>query len=713
MAVTAGRVPTHRVVEMRRALRHTAAVLCLALAAAACAEVSPEERALLDDTLDAIDMGDFDLGGSAAPGDDLSEEDFDEDEPWLDESAVDEAAVDGRRGPRPEITQFRCPFDRDATTAARCGMLELPGRGTDPDFTVEISFVRFSATGDEDDIRPDPVVYLHGGPGGAIIESADFWYDSIVRPHIETRDVILYDQRGAGRSSPLPLCRETSLASDPFYNEVAGHESLADDFLDALAECAERMRERDDVDLTAFDSAANAQDLVDLMWALGIDEYNLHGSSYGTRLAQTVMRDAPAGVRSLVLSGVYPTDVNLMGSVPTSLEGALQVVFDGCAASERCAKALPDPWASLESLVERLDRDPLPVSVATTATGTFDLAFDGTDLLNGLHSLLYVGYQAATIPDLLIDWLDGDLRRIERLARVSVFDHADVMVFVLVQCADEGAFTTPEALDRPLEHDFLRAADLAPSLNGTDSLRICAAWETGETPDPIEDEPVTWDAPTLLFSGAADPITPTEWARLLAERLPRGRLVTMADLSHDSDEGWCATSLIAEFVEQPDVLLDTSCAAYASHLVVDELAERFREPLSLGSTSSDFDGDGEWIDYEAPTWGSDRVDGAEIRWRALDQLDQTALILLDVGSDYEPVDHLPFGGRIPAWDREDRPDVPSGWTRHEMATTAGTLVRYSHSRSGVRLVLVLEPGEPEDLERLVLVPTATSIGDGS
>ncbi|MEZ5246229.1 MAG: alpha/beta hydrolase [Acidimicrobiales bacterium] len=688
---------------MRRALRHIAALAVVGLLTSACAEISADEQALLDQTVASLDTG------SRDPSTDLSEEEFDEDEPWLSADTADDVT---RRGPRPEIQQFRCPFDRTLTTTARCGKIELPGRGADPDYTIELSFVRFSATGSDDEKQPDPVVYLHGGPGGAILESADYWYDSIVRPHIATRDVILYDQRGAGRSTPLPSCRETGESSDRFYTEGARHDALRDDFLAALAECANRIRDNGDVDLTAFDSAANAQDLVDLMWALGIEEYNLHGSSYGTRLAQTIMRDAPEGVRSLVLSGVYPTDVNLMGSVPVSMESSLDAVFAGCAASERCAEALPDPWATLEALVRSLDADPMVVEVSTTASDTFTLVFDGTDLLNGLHSLLYVGFQAAGVPDLLIDWLDGDVRRIERLARVSVFDHSDITVFILVQCADEAAFATADLLARPLDHEFLRAADLAPSLNGVDSLTICAEWETGPT-DPIEDDPVTWDVPTLLLAGAVDPITPPEWAAAMAERLPRARLVNIADLAHDSDEGWCAEGLIGDFVREPEVLLDTSCAAFSDHLEVDEMAERFREPLSLVDHTQDFDGDSEAVVFDGPDWSPEWADDALILWRALDQLDQTALILLDVDSSYEVIDHLPFGGRIPDWEPRPVPGTPAGWERDEMVTTAGTMIRYTHDVSGVGLVLVLEPGEPDDLERLVLVPVARSIGGAS
>jgi len=698
---------------MRRPPRLLAVLVVTAAAATACADVSPEEQTLLEAASDSIDQEMFgfddpDDDPDDDPGDGPDDEP-DEGESWLDDDIGEDAE---RAGPRPEIRQFRCPFERDLVTSARCGKIDVPGRGADPDYQLEIAFTRFSATGDDADKQPDPVVYLHGGPGGSILDSADFWYETIVAPHIENRDVILYDQRGGGMSSPLPLCREAGLSTDDFYTAHATHESLRDEFLTSLEGCAARLQNRSDVDFTAFNSAANAQDFVDLMWALGIDEFNLHGSSYGTRLAQTIMRDAPDGVRSVVLSGTYPLDANLMGSIPGSLESSLTAVFDGCAASELCGGALPDPWSALETLVEELDNQPLLVETPTSASATFTLAFDGTDLLNGLHSILYANHHAATVPDLLIDWLDGDTRRIERLAQVSIFDHADVAAFVLVQCSDEGAFTTEDLLNRPLQHEFLRAIDLAPSLNGVDSLTICEAWDTGVT-DPVENEPVSWDAPTLLLAGAVDPITPPHWAAELASRLPRGRLVDFADFSHDSDEGWCATSLIAEFVDRPDVLLDTSCAANVPEMWVNDRAERFGGPFESIDQTYDFDVDGETVEFPAPPWSGDWRDDARIMWRALDELDPTALILLDVGSSYDTTEHLGSGIFVPDWELAPRGGIPAGWTRSVIDSELGLLVSYAHETSGVELVLVIERDETEDLERAVLVPAAAAIGADS
>ena len=64
-------------------------------------------------------------------------------------------------------------------------------------------------------------------------------------------------------------------------------------------------------DLMAYNTASNAADINDLRLALGYDQVNLWGGSYGTRLALGVMRDYPEGLRSVVLDSVYPPDVDL------------------------------------------------------------------------------------------------------------------------------------------------------------------------------------------------------------------------------------------------------------------------------------------------------------------------------------------------------------------------------------------------------------------
>ena len=123
--------------------------------------------------------------------------------------------------------------------------------------------------------------------------------------------------------------------------------------------------------------------------------------------------------------------------------------------------------------------------------------------------------------------------------------------------------------------------------------------------------------------------------------------------------------------------------------------------------------DGVHTDLRLPDWITDWRDDVHLRWRALDPIDPTALIVLDGGADYDLVDHLTFVGDIPDWLEIPRPIVPSGWTRWEMATTGGTLVSYVRDSDALEIALVIEPGEQEDLEKTVLVPTAESVENGS
>ena len=53
------------------------------------------------------------------------------------------------------------------------------------------------------------------------------------------------------------------------------------------------------VNLDAYNSVENAADIAMAVSALGYGEFNLYGGSYGTMLAQHVMRDFPDRVRSV------------------------------------------------------------------------------------------------------------------------------------------------------------------------------------------------------------------------------------------------------------------------------------------------------------------------------------------------------------------------------------------------------------------------------
>lgn len=104
--------------------------------------------------------------------------------------------------------------------------------------------------------RGKPVVFLHGGPGGAT--------DPKMRRFFDPRRyrIVLFDQRGCGKSRP--------------------HASLEDNTTWHLVEDIERLRE-----------------------LLGIDAWQVFGGSWGSTLALAYAQAHPQAVTELVLRGIF------------------------------------------------------------------------------------------------------------------------------------------------------------------------------------------------------------------------------------------------------------------------------------------------------------------------------------------------------------------------------------------------------------------------
>ena len=239
-----------------------------------------------------------------------------------------------------------------------CGTLTVPADRADPDAgTVRLAFgvVRTDA----DDPAEAPVVYLSGGPGQGTLESVPQGFDQLYAPLAGSRDVVLLDQRGTGLSEPSLACDEYTSWSRSTLGSDLPAEELEAQAVQALEECRQRLVD-DGVDLADYDSAASAADVDDLREALGHDEWDLYGISYGTRLAQTAMRDHPDGIRSVVLDAAYPVDADLYAETPGNAVRAMDALFAACAADPWCATAYPDLGQRFWALVAELDATPRP-----------------------------------------------------------------------------------------------------------------------------------------------------------------------------------------------------------------------------------------------------------------------------------------------------------------------------------------------------------------
>ena len=75
-------------------------------------------------------------------------------------------------------------------------------------------------------------------------------------------------------------------------------------------------------------------------------------------------------------------------------------------------------------------------------------------------------------------------------------------------------------------------------------------------------QPVTAVIPTLLLSGAADPITPPQYAEAVAAALPQSLHLIIPDYGHDVLLTGCMPIVVDAFIRSGSVAgLDTSCLA--------------------------------------------------------------------------------------------------------------------------------------------------------
>ena len=177
----------------------------------------------------------------------------------------------------PVFTETDCWFDLPGVV---CGYLTVPeDRGDPMGNQVELAVAIIESQSANP--LPDPVIYLEGGPGGAALLGIESLLD---HPLLADRDLIMFDQRGTGFSVPSLNCYE--LEEDEGENAVQA--------------CRDRLLD-EGVNLDAYNTAATAADVNDLRLALGYEQVNLLGVSYGTKAALTTLRDFPTVIRSVVV----------------------------------------------------------------------------------------------------------------------------------------------------------------------------------------------------------------------------------------------------------------------------------------------------------------------------------------------------------------------------------------------------------------------------
>jgi pimeloyl-ACP methyl ester carboxylesterase len=430
-----------------------------------------------------------------------------------------------------------CPFPLGAGLVeghnVTCGFLMVPEDRSQPQGpTIRLAVAIFKASGPHP--SPDPVLVLGGGPGNAWLENVGPTYNVGNLP--PQRDLILFDQRGAGYSQPSLRCLD----------------------IETLQACHDRLL-REGINLNAFTTLENAADVHALIRMLGYRQVNLDGISYGTRLALTVMRLYAADLRSVVLNSVIPPQVNFFTSFPRAAAGSFDDLFQGCMADSFCNATYPHLQAVFYQLIAQLNTDPINFQATPPRSGkSVTVYFTGTDFVLWFRQALYTTAFIPLLPKVLFRMRQHNYTQLASLYGQMINNADSTGLFYSVMCGEDMAYITQNDLETSVQG---LAPPIQPALLDFGLFRFsdCQLW--GVKPVPaVQKEPVRSTIPTLILQGEYDPVTPPANGMRAAQTLSKSYFFLFPGVGHGVSSPYsCPNDITKAFWEHPNKKPDASC----------------------------------------------------------------------------------------------------------------------------------------------------------
>jgi pimeloyl-ACP methyl ester carboxylesterase len=431
---------------------------------------------------------------------------------------------------------------------AKCGTLEVfENRATQKGRKIKLNILVLPATGQQRE--PDPLFYFAGGPGSAATEDAS-GIGQILSSMRQRRDLVFVDQRGTGQSNPLNCELFNSADPQSYFGWFLP--------LEDVRKCRAQLEPK--ADLTLYTTNIAMDDLDDVRAALGYEQINLYGGSYGTRAALVYLRRHPKHVRTVILHGVAPTNQFMPRNFPPDAERALQGVLSECEVDEACRNAFPQVKADAQRVLEQLLQSPAEAAVQLPgAKDRVTLKLNRDLAAEAVRYMLYSPMGARRVPLFLHLAAEGNFLP---LAQSALFYRQNLVatgsngMYLSVTCAEDLPYV------KALEAKQLGAKTFLGSYRYDQQNAACELWPRAAV-DAQYAEPVRSDKPVLILTGEWDPVTPPSQGDAVAKALPNSLHIVVNDGAH----GFggligidCIDRLMTQFVERGSVKdLDTSC----------------------------------------------------------------------------------------------------------------------------------------------------------
>ena len=434
------------------------------------------------------------------------------------------------------------PCDGSTNTEVECGNIEVPFDYADPDQGSFVLFVKKHNAANPAK-RIGSMMVNPGGPGfggSSLADDAEYYFSQDLIDHF---DIIAWDPRGTGESTPAVDCVDT-------FDEYFGLDSPPETpdekqaLIDASQAFNDKCAENSGTILPYISTQASAQDINSLRLALGEEKISYFGFSYGSELGTTWATMFPETVRAIVVDGaVDPTATSIQEGMSQAkgFEGQLSTFLKQC--SERATCEFHNGGKAEEAFDQLvLDIDATPLEVSKNRTPVTQGV-----LFTAVAQAMYSDYYWPQLSEALSAAQKGDGTGILQLYDDYYQRKEDgtygneLEAFLAISCLDDPGASSVEDVDSHIE-DFIAAA---PRLGGNFAYGYsCALWPvkqaakvtiTGKGAGPI-----------VVVGTTGDAATPLDSTRKMAQGLEKGILIVVDANQHT---GYGANSCVVKAVD--------------------------------------------------------------------------------------------------------------------------------------------------------------------
>jgi len=425
-----------------------------------------------------------------------------------------------------------------------CGKLTVfENRETRTGRTIDLNLVVLPAL--DQKTKAEPLFDLAGGPGASSAERAEF-YAGPGEDYRRRHDVVCVDQRGTGQSNRLSIPRGKT--AQYYLSEM-----FPIDYVKQLRHALEQR-----ADLTKYTTSIAMDDLDDVRAWLGYDRINLFGGSYGTQAALVYMRQHPEHVRSAILLAVAPTDLKMPLHHSESAARAMDLLLGDCERDAACHAAFPQIRDDWKNALAQLEKQPARVEYSSDGKAApTTVEIQRGVFAEKIRTWMYGRDKAARIPMIVHHAAGGDFAPfLQQAIGPSIPDFVADGMYLSVTCAEDVPFIDQE------EAAKLNAGNPFGNYRVFQQTRACGLWPRGKIPADYRD-PVSSNAPVLIFSGNMDPVTPPQYGEEVAKHLRNSRHIIIAGAGHGVDglkDPGCVDRIAIEFLNNGNAKnLDVSC----------------------------------------------------------------------------------------------------------------------------------------------------------